>query len=121
MPGHLNNSEVLEHFLYDHRPLRLNPDDYERVCQIPKKKVCLCALNVQKMTMKVHTNNAWILISDTVIFVQSANFRDLPGVRVRADNKVEWDPNVERKKVSSGKPLVRFGFQICQVFLFEAI
>lgn len=74
MPGHLNNSEVLEHCLYDHRPLRLNPDDYERTCQIPKKK--------------------------------GANFRDLPGVRVRPDNKVEWDPNVERKKVSSGKPLV---------------
>ncbi|KAG6433179.1 hypothetical protein SASPL_104787 [Salvia splendens] len=27
-------------------------------------------------------------------------------VRVRPDNKVEWDPDVERKKVSSGKPLV---------------
>lgn len=37
---------------------------------------------------------------------QGANFRDLPGVRVRADNKVEWDPNVERVKLSSGKPLV---------------
>ncbi|PIN10956.1 DNA (cytosine-5-)-methyltransferase [Handroanthus impetiginosus] len=75
MPGSLNfNSEVLAHSLYDHRPLLLNQDDYERVCQIPKKK--------------------------------GANFRDLPGVRVRPDNKVEWDPNVERKKVSSGKPLV---------------
>ncbi|XP_041994274.1 DNA (cytosine-5)-methyltransferase CMT3-like isoform X2 [Salvia splendens] len=75
MPGHLNaKSEVIEHSLCDHRPLCLNQDDYERVCQIPKKK--------------------------------GANFRDLPGVRVRPDNKVEWDPNVERKKVSSGKPLV---------------
>ena len=25
--------------LFDHRPLKLNEDDYERVCQIPKKKV----------------------------------------------------------------------------------
>ncbi|XP_047977309.1 DNA (cytosine-5)-methyltransferase CMT1-like isoform X2 [Salvia hispanica] len=75
MPGYLNvKSEVIEHPLCDHRPLLLNQDDYERVCQIPKKK--------------------------------GANFRDLPGVRVRPDNKVEWDPNVERKKVSSGKPLV---------------
>ncbi|KAH6803554.1 chromomethylase 3 [Perilla frutescens var. frutescens] len=74
MPGCLNTSEVVEHCLYDHRPLLLNPDDYERVCQIPKKK--------------------------------GANFRDLPGVRVRPDNRVEWDPDVERKKVSSGKPLV---------------
>ncbi|KAK7314403.1 hypothetical protein VNO77_32925 [Canavalia gladiata] len=33
-------------------------------------------------------------------------FRDLPGVRVRADNKVEWDPEVERVYLDSGKPLV---------------
>ena len=25
--------------LYDHRPLKLNNDDYERVCHIPVKKV----------------------------------------------------------------------------------
>ncbi|CAN4110242.1 unnamed protein product [Withania somnifera] len=60
--------------LYDHRPLQLNEDDYQRVCQIPKRK--------------------------------GANFRDLPGVRVRSDNKVEWDPDVERVKLPSGKPLV---------------
>ncbi|XP_055819015.1 DNA (cytosine-5)-methyltransferase CMT3-like isoform X1 [Solanum dulcamara] len=60
--------------LYDHRPLQLNDDDYQRVCQIPKRK--------------------------------GANFRDLPGVRVRADNVVEWDPDVERVKLTSGKPLV---------------
>ncbi|KAL8091319.1 DNA (cytosine-5)-methyltransferase CMT3-like [Apium graveolens] len=60
--------------LYDHRPLKLNNDDYERVCQIPVRK--------------------------------GANFRDLKGVRVRADNKVEWDPNVERQLLKSGKPLV---------------
>ncbi|XP_012574570.1 putative DNA (cytosine-5)-methyltransferase CMT1 [Cicer arietinum] len=59
--------------LYDHRPLQLNKDDYERVCQIPKKK--------------------------------GANFRDLPGVLVK-DNKVEWDPSVERLLLQSGKPLV---------------
>lgn len=27
------------HMLYDHQPLQLNDDDYERVCRIPKKKV----------------------------------------------------------------------------------
>lgn len=59
--------------LYDHRPLQLNKDDYDRVCQIPKKK--------------------------------GANFRDLPGVLVK-DNKVEWDPTVERVLLESGKPLV---------------
>lgn len=25
--------------LFDHRPLQLNEDDYQRVCAIPKKKV----------------------------------------------------------------------------------
>ncbi|CAL5366745.1 unnamed protein product [Camellia sinensis] len=60
--------------LYDHIPLQLNDDDYERVCLIPKKK--------------------------------GANFRDLPGVLVGPNSKVQWDPSLERVKVSSGKPLV---------------
>ncbi|OIT38529.1 dna (cytosine-5)-methyltransferase 1 [Nicotiana attenuata] len=68
------NSRALGSVIYDHRPLQLNDDDYQRVCQLPKRK--------------------------------GANFRDLPGVRVRSDNKVEWDPDVERVKLPSGKPLV---------------
>ncbi|GMH09899.1 hypothetical protein Nepgr_011740 [Nepenthes gracilis] len=60
--------------LYDHRPLKLNDDDYQRVCRIPKKK--------------------------------GANFRDLPGVVVGANNKVEWDPSMDRVLLPSGKPLV---------------
>ncbi|XP_042480640.1 putative DNA (cytosine-5)-methyltransferase CMT1 isoform X2 [Macadamia integrifolia] len=60
--------------LFDHRPLKLNEDDYQRVCRIPKKK--------------------------------GANFRDLPGVLVRPDKKVEWDKSVERVYLPSGKPLV---------------
>ncbi|BBH04326.1 chromomethylase 3 [Prunus dulcis] len=39
-------------------------------------------------------------------YARGANFRDLPGVRVRVDNKVEWDPDVERVYLKSGKPLV---------------
>ncbi|CAK9140068.1 unnamed protein product [Ilex paraguariensis] len=35
-----------------------------------------------------------------------ANFRDLRGVRVRDDNKVEWDPDIPRVYLPSGKPLV---------------
>jgi len=37
---------------------------------------------------------------------KGANFRDLKGVRVGANNIVEWDPEIERVKLSSGKPLV---------------
>ncbi|KAE9462306.1 hypothetical protein C3L33_05784, partial [Rhododendron williamsianum] len=60
--------------LFDHRPLQLNVDDYQRVCQIPKRK--------------------------------GANFRHLEGVRVCDDKKVEWDPDVKRVYLASGKPLV---------------
>ncbi|KAK4280946.1 hypothetical protein QN277_012498 [Acacia crassicarpa] len=74
MLGIPENSKSTKKMIYDHRPLRLNEDDYQRVCQIPRKK--------------------------------GANFRDLPGVRVGADNKVEWDPDVERVYLESGKPLV---------------
>ncbi|GMN41835.1 hypothetical protein TIFTF001_011048 [Ficus carica] len=60
--------------LYDHRPLKLNDDDLERVQNVPKKK--------------------------------GANFRDLPGVLVNANNIVSLDPSIERPTVASGKPLV---------------
>ncbi|PHT36567.1 hypothetical protein CQW23_24267 [Capsicum baccatum] len=35
---------------------------------------------------------------------KGANFRDFTGVHVRPDKKVEWDPDVERVLLSSGKP-----------------
>ncbi|KAI7739919.1 hypothetical protein M8C21_029321 [Ambrosia artemisiifolia] len=73
MPGFVGGDSS-DHLLYDHRAYKLNEDDFQRVCQIPKKK--------------------------------GANFRDLKGVRVKADNRVEWDPDVERVYLPSGKPLV---------------
>ncbi|TKY44565.1 DNA (cytosine-5)-methyltransferase CMT3 [Spatholobus suberectus] len=74
MFGFQTSTKSSKSLLYDHRPLELNADDYQRVCQIPKKK--------------------------------GGCFRDLPGVRVGADNKVEWDPDMERVYLDSGKPLV---------------
>ncbi|KAF3638022.1 hypothetical protein FXO38_23459 [Capsicum annuum] len=65
---------VLGSVFYDHRPLQLNEDDHQRVCQIPKRK--------------------------------GANFRDLTRVPIWPDKKVEWDPDVERVLLPSGKPLV---------------
>ncbi|GMJ13672.1 chromomethylase 3 [Hibiscus trionum] len=73
MPGSSSKAKPGKHLLYDHRPLQLNTDDYQRVSQIPRRK--------------------------------GANFRDLAGVRV-CGNKVEWDPNVKRVYLESGKPLV---------------
>lgn len=32
-------SDISSDLLFDHRPLELNEDDYQRVCQIPKHKV----------------------------------------------------------------------------------
>ncbi|KAG6487340.1 DNA (cytosine-5)-methyltransferase CMT3-like [Zingiber officinale] len=72
--GSIVERPIAKYPLFDHRPLQLNEDDYQRVCAIPKKK--------------------------------GANFRDLPGVRVGNDNIVEWDPEVERVYLPSGKPLV---------------
>ncbi|XP_040384096.1 DNA (cytosine-5)-methyltransferase CMT3-like [Oryza brachyantha] len=37
---------------------------------------------------------------------KGANFRDLKGVKVGANNIVEWDPDIDRVYLSSGKPLV---------------
>lgn len=33
------NNDSSKSILYDHRPLQLNQDDYERVCLIPRVKV----------------------------------------------------------------------------------
>lgn len=40
MPGYVGGDSS-DHLLYDHQPYKLNEDDYQRVCQIPKRKVCL--------------------------------------------------------------------------------
>lgn len=40
--------------LYDHRPLKLNADDYERVCRIPKKKVLLIWLFCGHRNVIIH-------------------------------------------------------------------
>ncbi|CAN7040354.1 unnamed protein product [Brassica oleracea var. botrytis] len=41
-----------------------------------------------------------------IVKKKGANFRDLPGVIVDEDNKVKFDPSVERPKLKSGKFLV---------------
>lgn len=45
-----------------------------------------------------------------VVFFQGVNFRDLLGVRVRSDNKVEWDFDIKRVLLFLGKLLVRYVF-----------
>ncbi|XP_057983068.1 putative DNA (cytosine-5)-methyltransferase CMT1 [Malania oleifera] len=37
---------------------------------------------------------------------KGANFRNLPGVKVNQNNRVEWDESIERVLLPSGKPLV---------------
>ncbi|XP_071680555.1 DNA (cytosine-5)-methyltransferase CMT1 [Lolium perenne] len=70
----LGDATPKEAQLFDHQPLELNKDDYERVQHIPQKK--------------------------------GANFRNWKGVRVGKNKSVEFDPNIPREFLSSGKPLV---------------
>ena len=46
------------------------------------------------------------MLASVLFFPQGANFRDLPGVMVNSNNRVEWDPSIERVLLPSGKPLV---------------
>jgi hypothetical protein len=39
MLGILNEMKSSKSLLHDHRSLKLNTDDYQRVCRIPKRKV----------------------------------------------------------------------------------
>uniref|UniRef100_A0A8I6XMA9 DNA (cytosine-5-)-methyltransferase n=1 Tax=Hordeum vulgare subsp. vulgare TaxID=112509 RepID=A0A8I6XMA9_HORVV len=59
--------------LFDHQPLELSNDDYQRVKQIPFRK--------------------------------GANFRDLKGIQVGENNIVEFNPDIPRVFLPSGKPL----------------
>lgn len=86
--------------LLDHQPLRLNQDDYDRVQQIPIKKVGDWIVSVLVLPFCLLCDHAGPVF-------QGANFRDLPGVKVGANNIVEWDPDVERVYLKSGKPLVQ--------------
>ncbi|KAL7256033.1 hypothetical protein ACSBR1_010043 [Camellia fascicularis] len=74
--------------LYDHIPL-------QRMMMITKEFV---------LFRKRRFSYLFCLIT-TIKLAIGANFRDLPGVLVGPNNKVEWDPSIERVKVSSGKPL----------------
>lgn len=95
--------------LYDHLPLCLNSDDYQRVCQIPKRKVLISffffllhnLLSIYFIFLNAIFNRKAFLCP-----FQGANFRDLPGVLFGPDKKVQWDPDVERVYLPSGKPLV---------------
>jgi DNA (cytosine-5)-methyltransferase 1 len=113
--GASQNPKSSEHLLYDHCSLKLNDDDYQRVSRIPKRKVFSSAIHLMKyllyyifiriLVFSICTLYIYVLY---LILYQGANFRDLPGVRVRPDKKVEWDPDVERIYLDSGKPLVAF-------------
>lgn len=93
--------------LYDHQPLNLKEDDFERVCQIPKKKVWLSFDVICYIVLVLMVQYVIISCSCdcTLLVLQGANFRDLSGVLVQ-NNRVKLDPSVERAKVKSGKFLV---------------
>jgi hypothetical protein len=53
------------------------------------------------LSLFTQSYNLW-----AIIVFQGANFRDLKGVRVGENNTVEFDPDIPRVLLSSGKPLV---------------
>jgi hypothetical protein len=45
-----DSQSVPSGMLYDHLPYKLNTDDYDRVCQIPKKKVSYLVLTLHAVS-----------------------------------------------------------------------
>ncbi|GER57395.1 DNA (Cytosine-5)-methyltransferase [Striga asiatica] len=90
----------------DEIPYSLEPQtEFQRFIRLPRNEMPGClALSSEELGHNLYDHRPFQLNQDD--YERGANFRDLPGVRVRPDNKVEWDPEVERKKVSSGKFLV---------------
>jgi len=106
MLGIQRRTKSTKTLLYDHRPLELNADDCQRVCRIPKKKVLFIVIcNLSDVIYIILFLQIQLSNSDFYC-CQGSCFRDLPGVRVGTDNKVEWDPDMERIYLDSGKPLV---------------
>lgn len=53
MMGSSLGSKPLNQLLHDHRSLELNTDDYDRVCQIPKRKVGFSTSQVWVVTCSI--------------------------------------------------------------------
>ena len=97
----------------DHRPLVLNSDNFERMCRIPKRKVCFSIL----------PNLHYVTVLEAVLIThngQGANFTDLPGLKKLRDGTLELDPK-KMIVLSSGKHLVRtvifyhiFSWAVCE-------
>ncbi|XP_022890682.1 DNA (cytosine-5)-methyltransferase CMT3 isoform X2 [Olea europaea var. sylvestris] len=98
----------------DEIPYGFEPEtDFQRFIRLRRDEMPGCLMfNSEVSEHKLYDHQPYLLNQDDFQRVchipkkKGANFRDLPGVRVRADNKVEFDPDIERVKLPSGKPLV---------------
>ena len=93
--------------LLDHQPLKLNEDDYTRVCKIPKRKVhvlVLCWGFIYWLICQWKFLHLIIFL----LYCQGANFRDLEGVKVGPDNVCYLDKDIKHPLLPSGKPLASY-------------
>ncbi|CAJ2676163.1 DNA (cytosine-5)-methyltransferase CMT3-like [Trifolium pratense] len=104
----IENNETRDDMQY------VNPPQTEFQTFIRLSEIEMLGISAEKKSSKslLHDHRSYKMNTDDyqraclIPIRKGACFRDLRGVRVRADNKVEWDPNVERVYLPSGKPLV---------------
>ncbi|KAK7854677.1 dna (cytosine-5)-methyltransferase 1 [Quercus suber] len=88
--------------------------EFQRYIRLKRNDMVSCMADIQSVpqTSMLYDHRPLKLSKDDLDRVclipkkKGANFRDLPGVLVGPDNKVEWDPSMERVMLPSGKPLV---------------
>ncbi|CAI9774461.1 unnamed protein product [Fraxinus pennsylvanica] len=105
----VENDEARDEIPYGSEP----ETEFQRFIRLRRNEMPGCLMFDSEVSEhKLYDHRPYLLNQDDYQRVchipkkKGANFRDLPGVIVRADNKVEFDPDVERVKLPSGKPLV---------------
>ncbi|KAL1356570.1 hypothetical protein HN51_008568 [Arachis hypogaea] len=104
----IENDESRDEMPYD-KPAKT---DFQQFIRLSKSAMLGLSRSSKSLKSLLHDHRPFGLNGDDyqracwIPKKKGACFRDLPGVRVRPDNKVEWDPNVKRVYLDSGKPLV---------------
>ncbi|XP_074570626.1 DNA (cytosine-5)-methyltransferase CMT2-like [Curcuma longa] len=87
--------------------------EFQKFIRTPKHEMLACAQKCLKISQStLYDHRTAPLGDDDYLRIcqiprrKGANFRDLPGVFVDPDNTVQFDPNIERIRLPSGRPLV---------------
>ncbi|MCL7036381.1 hypothetical protein MKW94_003925 [Papaver nudicaule] len=106
----IETGETRDEMDYDEGP----KTNFQRKIRLPKHELMgsVHTKSVESMVPKLYDHLPLKLSADDNLRVsmipkrKGANFRDLPGVIVDENNKAKIDPNVERKEIRPGTPLV---------------